>query len=265
MYPLLENADAPAVMTSDDERPKRRRGLSPAVSPIASPTASPIATINRVFSAKSSPARRDHLPTPKKSRTIKPKTVASSQLQSNIMNNSYTSGEEDNSSVSIKLQPVITIEDSVAMHDSLDDASLDTPKKAIASNSEVENLKKQLAETQELLKQTLSSINTTRVTVPQPNVAVNAPLVHMESSGSSSMPPPIMSMQLPPTQFPTKTVPCSMNYMQFNFMMQMQRDNIRVQAERELQLERAKEDKIKAQELLIYQTMIAYNMFNNSS
>jgi hypothetical protein len=62
-----------------------------------------------------------------------------------------------------------------------------------------------------------------------------------------------MSMQLPPTQYPTKTVPSSMNYMQFNFMMKMHRDT-HVQAERKLQLERAKEDKIKAQELLIYQT-----------
>ncbi len=55
----------------------------------------------------------------------------------------------------------------------------------------------------------------------QQNVAVNAPLVHVESSGSSLMPPPVMSMELPPTQYPTKTVPSSMNYMKFNFQMQM--------------------------------------------
>ncbi len=56
-----------------------------------------------------------------------------------------------------------------------------------------------------------------------------------------------------------------MNYMQVNFIMKIHRENICVQAESELQLERAEEDKIKAQERLIYQTMIAYNMFHNSA
>jgi hypothetical protein len=161
----------------------------------------------------------------------------------------------------------------------------------LAENSQIESLKAQLADTQELLRQTLSNI-TAQIVVPrqQPNNFTerdNTETFQMPPPVTSSfqMPPPVTSslqmpspvqnsflmsppvvgsLQLPPTIPPSsKSVPSMNSYMQFNFMLQMQRDNIRVQAEREMHLERAKEDRIKAQELLIYQTMFAYNgIFN---
>ncbi len=49
------------------------------------------------------------------------------------------------------------------------------------------------------------------------------------------------------------------NFSMYSYMMQLQRDTIRALVERDMELERSKEYKIRSQELLIQQSIAAHN------
>jgi hypothetical protein len=157
--------------------------------------------------------------------------------------------------------------------------------KSVSADIEIQYLKKQLSEMSRLLTQEQSkslqipnSSSVTSAVTPQPeaNTATFAMPPPQAGAGYNTTRLPLQPNQSestilmkPSAVQPTENLhpaPARIyqesNFWQYNYMMQLQRDSIRAQVDRDVELERSKEYKVKAQELLIQQSIAAhFSMF----
>ncbi len=252
----------------DRSRSKRVKTVPPSPS-IATPPSPSIATLELTPTGRSKKNA-------KKAKNAKAKNIApkvKGSFEDDTKHVVHTPLTFSPSDISPRLPPVESIPNLLTtrpIYGEHSDISVEATK-SIAVDAEIAYLKKQLSEVTKLLSQQQSKpFQVQSVSSVKPTVSL-----HPEANTASfDMPPPqagfgCHSMQFPvvPIQSESDTLmkpstiypAAASNYWQYNYMMQLQRDTIRAQVERDIELDRSKEYRIKAQELLIQQSIASHN------